>query len=395
MRQNLVFIGKSISAILLAICSILFAFRISESLKSHFTNLPIQSEYLPLIVTLVVISFILLFQSHPQNLLKRLFKPTIVSAQLLFYLIAFWVTYIIIFSRSQHNTKVIVSGSEHISDSILVYTYPANGKRHEIIITNNDTVVNAEYNFDSLSRRQMPERSNAKRATLFFGCSYTFGDGVSDRETLPYHYYINDSSENVYNYAIDGWGPQQTFSLMRSAKIRNEVVGDTVTGIYVFIDDHLRRVICDKHHVNTWTKNFACYGLEHDSLIYRGTFASVFPARLKLFNILAETKVFDGFDIPIRFTDESYRITTELIRQSALAFHQQFRQGEFYVVIYPGQDAKIAAYLQRAGIKTIDLSLFFKEPYKMLIPNQGHPWPHAYELVAGEVYRQINSIKKH
>ena len=290
--------------------------------------------------------------------------------------------------RNTPDTNYIITGAEHIPDSLLVYRYPADTQRHEIIIRGRDTIVNAEYTFDRLGRRLMPERKSANKATIFVGCSYTFGDGVNDRQTLPYQYYQYDTTQNVYNYAIDGWGPQQTLKILQKRNIRKEVLGDTVTGIYVFIEDHLRRVICDKHHVVSWTKDFECYTIEHDSLISKGTFADQYPFRLWFYKIITETKVFDGFDIPLHPTKDSYLITAGIIKQSALAFETQFRQSKFYVVIYPGQDTHIIPYLETLGVRVIDLSSLFKDPVEMLIPNHGHPTPKAYKIVAQKIYNK-------
>ena len=393
MRRSISFIFSSISALLLALVFVVLVFSIVGVLSDHIAALLNYPPYIPVVVAAIllclffIISGLILCLKYPlRQSLKIALNPTLLKVHFLIYTFIFFCTHALFSTHKEPDTKYIITGADHIPDSSLVYRYPADTQRHEIIIRGLDTIINAEYTFDRFGRRLMPERRNVTQATIFMGCSYTFGDGVSDNQTLPYQYYENDTTKNVYNYAIDGWGPQQTLKLLQKRNIRNEVLGDTVTGIYVFIEDHLRRVICDKHHVVSWTKDFDCFAIEHDSLISKGTFAEQYPYRLWFYKIITETKVFDRFDIPLHPTIDSYRITAGIIKQSALAFGHQFKQSRFYVVIYPGQDTHIIPYLETLGVKVIDLSSLFKDPVEMLIPNHGHPIPKAYEIVAQKIY---------
>jgi hypothetical protein len=50
----------------------------------------------------------------------------------------------------------------------------------------------------------------------FFGCSFTFGDGLNDDETLPYLFSKLSDSVLVKNFGYGGYGPHQAVSILLS-----------------------------------------------------------------------------------------------------------------------------------------------------------------------------------
>ena len=48
------------------------------------------------------------------------------------------------------------------------------------------------------------------RKVAFFGCSFMFGHGVEDDQTLPY-YFVREAGGTFegFNFAGEGWGPHQ------------------------------------------------------------------------------------------------------------------------------------------------------------------------------------------
>jgi hypothetical protein len=76
----------------------------------------------------------------------------------------------------------------------------------------------------------------------FFGCSFMFGHGVENDQTLPY-YFIQDARGTFegYNFAGGGWGPHQMLREIETGFVRR-VAGAPELAIYEAIPDHLRRV---------------------------------------------------------------------------------------------------------------------------------------------------------
>ena len=77
---------------------------------------------------------------------------------------------------------------------------------------------------------------------MFFGCSFMFGHGVEDDQTLPY-YFVQEARGTFegFNFAGDGWGPHQMLREIETGFVRR-VAGTPELAIYEAIPDHLRRV---------------------------------------------------------------------------------------------------------------------------------------------------------
>jgi hypothetical protein len=54
----------------------------------------------------------------------------------------------------------------------------------------------------------LDENPHDNRCMLFFGCSFTFGEGVDDHEAMPY---VAGTLANLraYNFGFPGYGPHQ------------------------------------------------------------------------------------------------------------------------------------------------------------------------------------------
>ncbi len=99
------------------------------------------------------------------------------------------------------------------------------------------------YKFDSSGLRVIPRSvQGGPYRVVFFGCSFMFGHGVEDDQTLPY-YFLREAKGTFegFNFAGDGWGPHQMLREIETGFVRR-VAGTPELAIYESIPDHLRRV---------------------------------------------------------------------------------------------------------------------------------------------------------
>ncbi len=117
-------------------------------------------------------------------------------------------------------------------DSIDLFHYP--------VRKISDTV----YTVDSNGLRVAPPYSNSDLAgtALFFGCSYTFGAGLKDDETLPYQVGIQSEGRyRTFNFAFVGYGPNQMLAAIEAGMV-GRVVDTTPRYVYyVAIPHHVWR----------------------------------------------------------------------------------------------------------------------------------------------------------
>ena len=74
------------------------------------------------------------------------------------------------------------------------------------------------YTVDEHSRRKVAQHPEARKAVLFFGCSFTFGEGLTDEDTLPYRVNEKIGGEfQAFNFGYSGYGPHQFLALLESS----------------------------------------------------------------------------------------------------------------------------------------------------------------------------------
>jgi len=78
---------------------------------------------------------------------------------------------------------------------------------------------------------------------VFFGGSFTFGEGVSDHETMPYFFAKEGAGKfNVYNLGFHGYGPHQMLRVLETERLKTIVDGPVHLVIYQGIQSHVDRV---------------------------------------------------------------------------------------------------------------------------------------------------------
>jgi hypothetical protein len=104
-------------------------------------------------------------------------------------------------------------------------------------------IVDVTYSIDANGLREIPAVVQGRPYRVaFFGCSFMFGHGVDNDQTLPY-YFVQDSGGAFegFNFAGEGWGPHQMLREIETGFVRR-VAGAPDLAIYEVIPDHLRRV---------------------------------------------------------------------------------------------------------------------------------------------------------
>jgi hypothetical protein len=257
-------------------------------------------------------------------------------------------------------------------------------------------VYDVVYSIDTYGRRITPVSNAAGRTEgfiLYFGGSFTFGEGVNDNETMPFYVSQFAPKRLPYNYGFRGYGPQQMLANLQSDKITEEVKS-TGRGIlvYTFIDDHVRRVI-GSIRVLFFVHPHPYYTLDrNDQLVRRGSFTSGRPILTKLYRVMGKSQTLKCFHIDFPKVNERHlRLTARLISESRRIFREKFGSDDFYVLIYPGSThygKRLIPFLEKANIKYVDYSnLTFEE-----IKGDSHPTTTAHMEVAARLSRDLGLL---
>ncbi|MGO9057689.1 MAG: hypothetical protein ACLQU2_09945 [Candidatus Binataceae bacterium] len=132
-------------------------------------------------------------------------------------------------------------------------------------------IADVRYKIDASGLREIPTAVQGRPYKVaFFGCSFMFGHGVEDDQTLPY-YFVREARGTFegFNFAGEGWGPHQMLREIETGFVRR-VAGAPDLAIYEAIPDHLRRV-AGRAPWESGPKYGLCQG---DEACYSGPFHS-------------------------------------------------------------------------------------------------------------------------
>lgn len=263
-------------------------------------------------------------------------------------------------------------------------------------------IFDYSYQTDGHRRRVVPAQSienvPRERALLFFGGSYVFGEAVNDSETLPNQLALLEPDTRMYNYGFSGYGPGQMLARMESRDLRPEIDEAQVAAIYVFIPNHVRRVI-GSYSVITWSRHSPYYQLAENGDVFRvGNFQNQRSRLTGWYDFLRGDHVLQHFkiDIPPRVGSRHFELTAAILDAARKCFEFQFGSTDFSVLIYPdcpsgefsGRD--IVPTLQERGIRVLDYSDLFgtDASHYFYLPHDTHPTPEAHRMVAAQLSRE-------
>ena len=251
-----------------------------------------------------------------------------------------------------------------------------------------ETAFDVHYTIDEHSRRVTPQSDLADRTQflLFFGCSFTFGLGVEDDQTLPFYAAEEAPRYHAYNYAFAGYGTQQMLMQLRREEMRAEIAEPEGIAVYVFIDHHVDRVTGRSDALWGYLWDGPYFTLDDGELTYRGGFRWNRTAQSLINYAVSRSHTLGYFNRSFSpVTDASLDLTARIIVEARDAFAAKFGSDAFYVVFYPQawRAPTMIARLEPAGVKVLDYSHLFdglaENPF---IPDDGHPGPAGHRIVA-------------
>jgi hypothetical protein len=285
----------------------------------------------------------------------------------------------------------------HQRDALLGYKPAPNRRLVSKMMLSGRQIYSVTYSTNAHGWRVSPVSAGRKadRFVLFFGCSFTFGQGLQDDQTLPFYAGQLASGYRPYNFGVMGYGPQQMLALLQDGSIKREVGEKEGILIYVFIDDHMNRLIGSRYVVQTLGKHMPYFYLDSNGNLQRkGSFASGRPGLTLLFWFLQRSAIATYFQIgmvdPIG-TDE-FDLMAKVLVESRAAFSRLFSTDRFYVLIYPGsrRGKRLMPYFEKSQIRFMDYSnLFDPTDEDLHIEGDPHPTAKAHRLVAKQLTRDI------
>ena len=240
-------------------------------------------------------------------------------------------------------------------------------------------IFDVEYHTDE-NRRRIVSNTKGKKDhfVAFFGCSFTFGNGLSDDQTLASQLTKFDKRAQIYNYGVAGTGPNHLLAQMETREFKKEITETKGIAIYTFLEDHIQRAIGNSF----WTANMPdmpYYEIKNGIPVFKGSFAEgrkIISSFYGVFNELEVAKTWNMYLPPIiTSSHENYVMT--LIKASFNVFQKQFPESKIYATIFPATTLdKIYKYenlFYKSGIPFIPATVINLPLEKRLIPLDNHP----------------------
>lgn len=289
--------------------------------------------------------------------------------------------------------KVYVSSQ----DPVLGYVLVPNTKRQAVKYYNDETVYDVTCTVDADGLRVAPpSRPDCASSVLFFGCSYTYGEGVNDDEAMPYRAGIlTDGHFRMYNFGVHGYGPQHMLALIETGRVKSIVKEPPQHAIYLATYPWHAYRAAGKHD---WVRTGPKYTLDPDGIPLRqGSFSDSdyeHPAWLWLRGHIDKSSIGHKFLSPWRpLTDADERRFLAITRRSADLLKQEYPSLQFHVLIW-GDDKSILARISEDGMDVHDVTEFAEiarrqEGSATLHPVDSHPTPLVHTLIARYVTENV------
>jgi hypothetical protein len=243
------------------------------------------------------------------------------------------------------------------------------------------TIYDVTYTIQQGALRYTPQDNIGKKTALFFGCSYTFGEGLNDNETLPYYFEKVLPHYKVFNVGFHGYGAHQMLRALETG-IHDKKIGDHVDLIvFQTAPWHADRSYCMPDYSTGTPK----YVLIDDVPVYSGTCGRLNTA----YKLVRKSQIYNYFLNHVQpalvDNENKFRLylaimlkTQNIARQKYGArFLVAFIRGsksEFYGSSYTNE--KILKFFVDNDIEFLDVSLF-EDPGKVEaeyeIGGDGHP----------------------
>jgi hypothetical protein len=292
-----------------------------------------------------------------------------------------------------HISQRVVRTPEYIdSDPVLGYAPRPKSVATGQMLLGAEQIYKVTYAFDELGLRIHPHfRQPGAANVLFFGDSFTLGEGVEGDQSLPARFErLAAGRFAAHNFGFDGYGPHQMLACLQAGREAAPLVkGATPYVVHVSLPAHLWRVAGKV----PWDWDGPRYVSVDGKAERRGNFMPAWKASLMAG--LSRSAFFREYlyrspDRPLPEDAQTYaavlKSTGDLVRERYGA--------EFLVIVWGARGAqeRLLGLLDQVGVTAIPISEIIPDiadPKYRLHSADPHPSPLAYQRVAEYLWNRL------
>jgi len=233
-------------------------------------------------------------------------------------------------------------------------------------------------------------------SAIFFGCSFTFGEGLSDSQALPFIFEEKSKGRyKAYNFGCCGYGPHQMLASLEKGIIDASICrgGQTVV-VYQALSSHIERAAFN-YPYTLWDVGGPRYRLDKCGNVTGPRYTRVLFFASKIFNKLSLGNIFTYLARHQR-SDYDRQLFVQIIKK-AKEYVQDNYKGKFYIIYWEDNDSDTKQMIEK--LKDQGLEVFttgeifgdnFKDKESFYVSKDGHPTHEACQLIAGYLLAKIS-----
>ena len=241
-------------------------------------------------------------------------------------------------------------------DPVLGYAPRAGATGTSTKIIGGKQVYQATYSIDSNALRLATRIDNTSAATnclFFFGDSFTFGEGLNDRDTLPWIVQEQAGERwKILNFGFHGYGPHQMLAAIESGRVRR--AAGSCPGRRIVVTQY------SEHHVgralgrDSWDPHGPWYVLNGDGVAIRAGRLDQRPGAGSL--VLSgryRPEILKWLDWERLFavSDSDRRFFVGLLATARARLSEVYPSGEWHLILLDvNPSALVTEALERQGI---------------------------------------------
>lgn len=282
-------------------------------------------------------------------------------------------------------------------DDVLGYAVRPDRQVRSRRVVGGETIYDVVYTIDGHGLRVEPplEPGQGDRCVLFFGCSYTFGEGVSDAETLPYRTGVRAEGRlRMINFGLHGYGPHQMLAALEGGVVDQALDGcEPILAVYQGVWFQAFR----SAGLESWDRHGPRYLLDAEGkLVRRGHFDD--DLRLRAHRVVLErlrrSFLYRAISEPRRRpTGDDNALYVAILERARSVVEEKWPNAPFHVLFWDVPWSPLAEALEARGLRVHRVSHVLpgwtehRDLYT--IPRDGHPSALADDRLAEYLVREV------
>lgn len=216
--------------------------------------------------------------------------------------------------------------------------------------------IEYKFRFSGLNYKKPP--------ILIYGCSYGYGAGLKDNEHIGY-ILSEQTKRPVYNFSLEARGMQHALYIIKN---QEPIKQKPEYAIYVYIDDHIRRLYMTCMKVDPY------YLLEYEEK--NGTLQQKYDKLAFIKNTLIYKNIFSEFIYPHISQEKKFKLLYSYLKEMKRELNIKYPGIKFVFLIYNKKyniniqsnlniTDEMIKEIEKLGIDVIDLETIFADKLYM------------------------------